>query len=176
VSRDRNLQPDHGESLAEAKALLSRDDSDAWAISRRHFLQGALAAAAMGGVKLALPSFLQQSTQTAASDNVLVVVLAAGGLDTLNTFVPWDQYGLYQTLRPGLALTEANTLPLTDKLRLHNQLPYLKSLYDAGQVAVLQNIGYDKPSFSHFDSMAIWMGAKAGVNTNAGFTNGWVGH
>jgi uncharacterized protein (DUF1501 family) len=176
VSRDRNLQPDHGETLAEARAALSRIDGDAWSLSRRRFLQGALVAAAMGGTKLALPSFLRSSsTASAATDNILVVLSAPGGIDMLNVFVPKPQLGQYQSLRGSLAVSEANTLPLGNDLLLNNKLPYLKQLYDAGQVAVLQNIGYANSSFSHFDSMAIWMGAKANVNTNVGFTNGWVG-
>jgi uncharacterized protein (DUF1501 family) len=174
VSRDRN-QPDHGESLAEAKAALSRVDAVVWSLSRRRFLQGALVAAAMGGVKMALPSFLQSAAASTSSDNVLVVLLAGGGIDMLNVVIPKAQFGQYQSLRPGLAIPEASTLPLGNDLMLNNKLPYLKSLYDAGQVAVLQNIGYANSSFSHFDSMAIWMGAKAGVNTNVGFTDGWVG-
>ncbi len=175
MSRDRNLQPDHGESLADAKAALSRVDGDAWSLSRRRFLQGALVAAAMGGTKLVLPSFLQPTAAAGAPDNVLVVLLAAGGIDMLNVVIPKAQFGQYQTLRPGLALGEADTLPLGNDLVLNDKLPYLKSLYDAGQVAVLQNIGYADSSFSHFDSMAIGMGARANVNTNIGFNDGWVG-
>jgi uncharacterized protein (DUF1501 family) len=169
------MQPDHGESYAEAKAALSRIDGDAWSMSRRRFLQGALVASALGGIKLALPSFLQSAAASVTSDNVLVVLLAGGGIDMLNVILPSAQFGQYQTLRPGLALQQSETLPLGANLLVNNQLPYLKSLYDAGQVAVLQNIGYANSSFSHFDSQAIWMGARANVNTNIGFTDGWVG-
>ena len=32
----------------------------------------------------------------------------------------------------------------------------LKKLFDTGQAAVVQSVGYPNPNRSHFESMAIW--------------------
>ena len=45
---------------------------------------------------------------------------------------------------------------------LHPELTYLKSLYDAGQVAIVQGVGYPNPDLSHFTSMGIWMNGRFG--------------
>ena len=32
----------------------------------------------------------------------------------------------------------------------------MKRLYDEGKVAIVQGVGYDQPSFSHFTSISFW--------------------
>ncbi|MDX5024771.1 hypothetical protein SHY67_11230, partial [Streptococcus suis] len=64
---------------------------------------------------------------------------------------------LYYKARPTLALKEAEgILPLSDDLGLHPAMRGLKGLYDQGQLAVLNAVGYPNPDRSHFRSMDIW--------------------
>jgi uncharacterized protein (DUF1501 family) len=47
----------------------------------------------------------------------------------------------------------------------------MKNLYDDGKLAIIQGVGYDQPSFSHFTSLSYWhTGAP-----NSGNEHGWVG-
>jgi uncharacterized protein (DUF1501 family) len=47
----------------------------------------------------------------------------------------------------------------------------MKALFDEGRVAVVQGVGYDQPSFSHFTSMSFWHTAAP----NSGNEYGWIG-
>ena len=47
----------------------------------------------------------------------------------------------------------------------------MKRLYDDGKVAIVQGVGYDRPSFSHFTSISFWHTAAP----NSGNEYGWVG-
>ncbi len=47
----------------------------------------------------------------------------------------------------------------------------VKRLLDDGKVAVVQGVGYDRPSFSHFSSASFWHTAAP----NSGNEYGWVG-
>ncbi|MBI2320767.1 MAG: DUF1501 domain-containing protein [Chloroflexi bacterium] len=142
--------------------------------TRRDFLTRGALLVAMG---LTAPSFLTQSVEAALSGQsgparrrMLVVVQLGGGNDGLNTVVPLDQ-PRYYTLRPTLAIPRAEALTLADGLGLHPNLAALKQHYDAGQVAIVQGVGYPNPNRSHFRSMEIWETASLGP---PGAT-GWLG-
>jgi len=47
----------------------------------------------------------------------------------------------------------------------------MKKLYDEGKLAIVQGVGYDQPSFSHFTSMSFWHTAAP----NSGNEYGWIG-
>jgi uncharacterized protein (DUF1501 family) len=55
---------------------------------------------------------------------------------------------------------------------LHPSLIGLKSLYDQKKLCVIQNVGYDSPSFSHFRSSDIW---HTSSNSNEVVDSGWLG-
>lgn len=101
---------------------------------------------------------------------VLVVVELSGGNDGLNTVVPYAD-DIYQRSRPFLRIGADKVLKLTDRVGLHPDLKELRALYDAGQVALVQNVGYPDPNRSHFRSMQIW---QAGGVEPAPVT-GWLG-
>ena len=46
-----------------------------------------------------------------------------------------------------------------------------EALYDEGKVAIVQGVGYDQPSFSHFTSVSFWHTAAP----NSGNEYGWIG-
>ena len=93
-----------------------------------------------------------------ASRKILVVVLLAGGNDGINTVIPYGD-PLYYQARPSLAVPQAQVLQLSDTIGLSPALPRLKARYDAGQVAVVQGVGYPNPNRSHFRAMDIWQTA-----------------
>jgi uncharacterized protein (DUF1501 family) len=93
-----------------------------------------------------------------ASRRILVVLLLAGGNDGINTVIPYGD-PLYYQARPSLAIPPEQVLHLNDKVGLSPALPRLKSRFDAGQVAVVQGVGYPNPNRSHFRAMDIWQTA-----------------
>jgi uncharacterized protein (DUF1501 family) len=90
-----------------------------------------------------------------ATDRVLVVLQLSGGNDALNTVIPYGD-PLYYDNRPHVRVPEEQVLPINDAFGFHPAMGPLKTLYDAGKVAIIQGIGYPKPSRSHFRSMDIW--------------------
>lgn len=157
-------------------------------INRRKFLQGgALAAAAAGAphpIKRAL--FGPRSAQAAPADAIFVLLQWAGGNDGLNTVIPTDDVGpggprqIYEAARPNLGVPTANLLGMEidpdpvhgTGLALHPALAPLKTLYDAGRVAVVNGVAYPGQSLSHFRSEDIWFG---GISSSAPFADGWFG-
>jgi uncharacterized protein (DUF1501 family) len=88
-------------------------------------------------------------------DPVLVVLQLSGGNDALNTVIPYGD-PLYFDNRPNVRVPGDQVLPINDSIGFNPTMGPLKELYDAGKVAIIQGIGYPKPSRSHFRSMDIW--------------------
>ena len=85
----------------------------------------------------------------------LVVVQLSGGNDTLNTVVPFND-GLYHDFRQKVRLDTDNVYPISDDLAFNPSMGPIKRLWDEGNVAVINGIGYPNPNRSHFRSMDIW--------------------
>ncbi len=177
--------PHHAGQLdaADARRLLSIDDNDPAGWSRRKFLQ-AVAYGVVGGVAVSaldssvvpglVPGQLRDAwaaTPVGPTDGILVVIVMFGGNDGLNTLVPYGNADYY-TVRGGLAIPRNQVLALDGNVGLHPNLKFVKSMYDVGQVAVVQGVGYPNPDRSHFSSMAYWMSGKAGTGAP---TSGWLG-
>ncbi|MBO9591660.1 MAG: DUF1501 domain-containing protein [Niabella sp.] len=139
-------------------------------IKRKEFIQlGSLATAS-----LMMPKFLKALENPAAvpaGNKVVVVLQLSGGNDGLNTVIP-VRNDIYYKLRPGLGIQRDKTLSLTDEVSLHPSLSALKALYDEGNMAILNNVGYPNPDRSHFRSMDIWHSAS---QSNEYWNNGWIG-
>ena len=103
-------------------------------------------------------------------DPILVVLQLSGGNDGLNTVIPYSN-PLYRDNRPKVGIPADQVLPLNGSVGFHPAMGPLKKLYDAGKVAVIQGIGYPKPSRSHFRSMDIWHTCEP---TKVG-EEGWLG-
>ena len=103
-------------------------------------------------------------------DPILVVLQLSGGNDALNTVIPYGN-PLYCDNRPNVRIPEDQVLPLNKDVGFHPAMGPLKALYDEGKVAVIQGIGYPKPSRSHFRSMDIWHTCEP---DKIG-TEGWLG-
>ncbi len=89
----------------------------------------------------------------------LVVIQLNGGNDALNTVVPYTN-GVYQDSRTAIRLEEEDVIDLDGKLGLHPSLGPVKKLWDEGNVAIVNGIGYPTPNRSHFRSMDIWHTAE----------------
>ena len=103
-------------------------------------------------------------------DPVLVVVQQSGGNDFLNTVIPFEN-GHYWDSRPIIRIERDNMVPFTDDLAFHGAAAPFKDLFDAGDMAIIQGIGYENSSRSHFRGMDIWHTAEP----NSLATEGWLG-
>ena len=106
-----------------------------------------------------------------ASDPVLVIVQLTGGLDFMNTLIPYTE-GAYYDARPHVGIAQERVLPLAEgsPLGFHPAASRLKELYDGGDVAIVQGIGYPNSSRSHFRGMDIWHTCEPDVIS----TEGWI--
>jgi uncharacterized protein (DUF1501 family) len=141
-------------------------------VTRRDFLAAGLVGVAGGVI---VPPILAKGVFAAGIDGihnnrVLVVVQLAGGNDGLNTVVPYSDPA-YATARPTVGVRPENILHIDSHIGLNPVLKGLKSLYDAGQVAIVQGVGYDKPTYSHFENLYVWEYA----DPKRVQTDGWLG-
>ncbi len=139
-------------------------------IKRRTFLQtGTLATAS-----LLIPDFLkafQYKPLVPPGNKVLVIIQLNGGNDGLNTVVPYRN-DVYYRLRPQLSIKKEELNRITDDCGLHPALQSFHRLYDEGNLAILNNVGYPNPNRSHFRSMDIWQSASDSAEY---LNSGWVG-
>lgn len=139
-------------------------------IKRRDFLKtGSLATASLW-----MPKFLkalEQPGQLAQGGRSLVILQFSGGNDGLNTIIP-TRNDIYYRERPRLGIKRELSLELTDEAGLHPSLGILKRLWDAGDLAVMNSVGYPNPDRSHFRSMDIWHTASP---ADALWQSGWLG-
>ena len=110
-------------------------------------------------------------TATGKDANILVVLQMAGGNDGINTVVPYAN-DFYHKARPRIGLKAEEVLKLNDAIGLHGAMKGFKSLYDAGQLSVIQGVGYPNPNRSHFRSTEIWQTAS---DSNLVEKHGWIG-
>ena len=171
--------------------------------SRREFLKHA---AALSFTGTAAPFAFNLATIGAASAQVssgyraLVCVFLYGGNDHTNTIVPYDasEHAEYFNSRPEIALARGDLAatsfgPVASQggrsFAFHPSLSSFKSLYDAGNLAVISNVGplvtpttraqYDSRSvplppklFSHNDQQSVW---QANTAIGEGARLGWGG-
>lgn len=101
---------------------------------------------------------------------ILLLVELKGGNDGLNTVIPYADLR-YRQFRPGIGVARERTLQLDEKVGLHEKLAPLMDAWKAGDLAVVQGVGYPHPNRSHFRSIEIWDTAAAG---NQMLNEGWV--
>ncbi len=134
-------------------------------LTRRDVLKGSLVAVSGG---IFMPNIFERALNIAASDHALaasaaagrtlIIIQLAGGNDGLNTVVPY-QDSQYYAVRPTIGVKQGDALPLNDRLAFHPNLSELKGIWDRGKLAIVESVGYDHPSLSHFQAMDIWQTA-----------------
>src|SRR5882672_11618820 len=106
----------------------------------------------------------------AAPPRLLILLELRGGNDGLNTVVPVDD-GSYYDLRPHLALRGDGVVRFAPDLALHSALAPWRTLWDAGEMAVIQGVGYPAPNLSHFRSIEIW---DTAADSDQYLPSGWL--
>ncbi len=140
--------------------------------TRRQFLIHTLRGSSLVALGAVVPQFVARTAQAAAPglDNVLVVLEMTGGNDGLNTVIPYAD-DLYHKARPTLRQTKDVVIRLDDHVGLHSGMKGLRPLWEQGQLAVVQGVGYPNPNRSHFEAMDIWQSA----DPKRVITTGWLG-
>ena len=166
--------------------------------SRRNFMQAALRSAGAVGALGTLGRFGEMNALASSGGpyQALVCIFLAGGNDGHNMVVPIatakQNYSLYAQGRQSLALPQGGLLPIqdgSDSYGLHPNLKEIQTLYNAGNAAVVANIGMlvqpttrqiyqannlaKLPSqlFSHSDQTNQWQSAIP----NGSASTGWGG-
>ena len=140
--------------------------------TRRQFLTRTLQGSSLLAFGSVVPEFLANTARAAekGKDTVLVVIELNGGNDGLNTVIPYAD-DLYQKYRPTLRYGKDQVVRLNDQLGLNPGMGSFRQLWDQGQLAVVQGVGYPNPDRSHFESMDIWQTADPRRNIKSG----WLG-
>ena len=141
--------------------------------SRRLFLRGGGLTLTGFGIASLFPTALLNHVLagTAAGDRRLLFFFLRGGNDGLNTVIPHGDPGYNATMRPTLYVPPAQALNLNGFASLHPSLAPLLEAYDAGDLAIVHQVGYENSSRSHFDGSRIW---ENGDPTQPGLYEGWL--
>src|SRR5262245_53003849 len=111
--------------------------------TRRQFVRGGVSAFTFS---IAAPELLYNLALAQGGSRNLVVVYLSGGNDSLSTIIPYSDPN-YATRRPTLAVPAGSVLQIGSdsskaNLGLHPRLTGLKTIFDAGRLAVVQRTGY----------------------------------
>lgn len=146
-------------------------------MKRRNFIQSASTAVGLpvllngiGVSAMAAPqlsSFLNMD-----SDRVLVIIRLNGGNDGLNTIIPIDQYDGMNAVRSNILIPENQILQMDNTVGFHPNMTGIKSIFDEGQMGIVQSVGYPDQNRSHFRSTDIW---TSGSPADQNWRSGWLG-
>jgi len=160
-------------------------------MDRRKFM--AHGAALTGAAALGQLGVIAARAATPGDYKALVCIFLAGGNDSNNMLVPIDTagYANYATVRSSLALPQAQLLPLQEsagvlRYGLHPALTGMQSLWSAGNLAVVANVGTlvqpltktqylsadtQKPAtlFSHIDQQHEWQSSISTGDSSSGW-------
>ncbi|VXC18472.1 Twin-arginine translocation pathway signal sequence domain protein [Flavobacterium sp. 9AF] len=123
---------------------------------------------------LIIPSFLHafaNQNEFSLYENSVIFIQLNGGNDGLNTFIPFDN-PLYYNLRPNISIAKDLILGKNNGMGFHPALNNFAKIQDAGELSIIQNVGYPEPNRSHFRSQEIWQTATSSNEYN---DKGWLG-
>ncbi len=138
-------------------------------MNRRHVLK---LIAAAGLTRIATLPTDGLAASALNSGKRLILIELAGANDGLNTLVP-IRNDHYHRLRPAIGLTQNEVIPLQNDLALHTSLKPLMQMWERGELAWAQGLGYPSPNRSHFKSIALW---ETGGDGTATGRSGWLTH
>ena len=107
---------------------------------------------------------------SAKSNRRLILVELSGANDGLNTVVPIRDYR-YRELRPNIGLNKSEVFDIGNELALHSAMLDLDPIWQAGELAIVQGLGYPGENRSHFKSIALW---ETGGDGNRSRRTGWL--
>ncbi len=135
-------------------------------MDRREFIKysGLLTAAGMS------PDLLF-AADGSTPDKVVVFVELKGGNDGFNTLVPYKDPD-YIRMRENIRVKERTALTLGQQnMAMHPHLKELHKIWNTGEMAWIQGIGYPNGVLSHFRSMDI---IESGSHANQVLEQGWL--
>ena len=101
---------------------------------------------------------------------VVVVVQLTGGNDYLNSVIPYTDSNYYEN-RLSFSVPQADVIKLDTQLGFHPTMAPMREIYDRGDLAIINGVGYENSPRSHFRSMDIWHTCEP---DKIG-TEGWLG-
>lgn len=140
---------------------------------RRALLTGGLAT--IGGLTIfghqaaSAANFLTPPVQD-SEDPLLVVIQLSGGNDGLCTVVPYAEDD-YHAARNTTRVFADDVLKIDDYRGFNPLLSGMRSIWDRGELAIVEGVGYENPNRSHFSSFDIWH-AASNLGTAGGY--GWL--
>lgn len=144
-------------------------------LDRRSLLRGATALGGLallpGGVRAGIRFASPPLGERSEDSNLLLVLELSGGNDGLNTVVPYGD-DLYAANRQVNRIPTDGLLVLDEYRGLNPLLARHRELWDRGELAIVEGVGYPEPNRSHFTSLDIWHSASR-EGRLAG--SGWVG-
>lgn len=104
------------------------------------------------------------------AQRILLLVELHGGNDGLNTLVPLDQ-PVYRRLRPSIAIGAQDAIGLSRAQGLHPELRPVAEMFERGEMAIVNAVGYPNPNRSHFRSIEIW---EQATDSDRYGDQGWI--
>lgn len=101
---------------------------------------------------------------------VVVVVQLTGGNDYLNSVIPFTDSNYYEN-RLSFSVPQEDVVKLNGRLGFHPTMEPMKEIYERGDLAIINGVGYENSPRSHFRSMDIWHTCEP---EKIG-TEGWLG-
>ena len=139
-------------------------------LTRRRLLQGTAAT----GTCAAFAGFPRLSLARATTEKRLVIVLLRGGLDGLNTVIPYADPA-YRAVRGSLALPSpgepGGVIDLDGWFGIHPALAPLAPHFEQGEFAAVHAVGLSYRGRSHFDAQDV---LENGTERPTGARDGWL--
>ncbi len=101
----------------------------------------------------------------------LVIIELSGGNDGWNTIIPYRNAHYYQH-RPTIAIAPNEVIPLHKTWGFNPALALLQPIFEAGEMCILNNVGYPNFSDTHFQASAVWQTASPNPEQ---CRTGWLG-
>lgn len=112
-------------------------------------------------------------------DPVLVTVFLPGGLDLLDSLIPFHDHGTCADLHRNVRVGDPEPLA-GSALGIHPNLTQgvrcgSKGLFDSGKIGFLPGIDYPIPNLSHFHSRQFWETGLIDDSDSPGWLGRWIG-
>lgn len=126
-------------------------------------------------------SSVQSTNDFLEDDSIMILIDLFGGNDGLNTVIPLFQ-DEYYNLRPNIAIDVEDAVRFqSSDLYLHPALVNnidndgFLGLLRNGNLAVVERVGYEDYTMSHFRSSDIWSSGIISKDPNVKLLDGWLG-